>query len=527
MDDTPDPIRLLRPSRLSAAARAAYHRRSADELREKFKAGGKGQLAAFAELSRTVAGLVDRLKKERGPRSGAVRRAAGEFAKNLQRFMAVDGLPPDQLYKKLYKTPAAWIRLLEGFARELGADPDQLVEDALSRALHVRDRPASFARKSWLAALDELLDPMVDMLRRRVDFLEFAEFLAAQGVRVAGDAVVRTYEACVRARWMPMRSYGPEVLGAFPHVFGLGAAWYDGGGRPYGPKEDPPTEVPFSGEAKRRLVRHLVPEEASAIDPETVFVGFSWVERTGLAFAVPAGRDEPDLAFVKWRGPWLTLFHEHGRSLGAIHEDQLRDLGVKLPAGVASCPPEGWEKRHNGFSLGLEPEVWLAFRGTPEFDDIAASPVPDPDVDPDPEPPIVIETVELRSFEPRSGSTMALVGDSGEPGDGADALPPDCDRIPQPADDGDEEVDRLLACPPETFAGRIERNLLLELGAFDGEWTDYPREERFDRLLASRLDRMVALVERWYREHEAERERLRERLLGEWRSPGATESGQP
>ena len=431
------------------------HRRS-QHLLATFKAAGRRQPEVFANLSRHVERLVAETKDRNGEKSGAMQRAFGDdLVRQKGRYCAKDGTPPGTLCK----TPGNWIRVLRGFAVELGRDEHALLSEILEDCMAAPRPVTGFGQDAWLADLDDLLEPMVERLASEANLPAILDDIARSGLWLEdGKIVVSEWPRDPGIE--PAGLYNPEIVGLIPHVWGLN---YSPITAPSFDMAEVPDGTPLWEMLKANGFAPADLENVATIDAVEA-------TRTGIAFAVRSDTGEPELAFMEWQIAFLLLKGADGSVLSR----HLANSGYPLPATMSGSVMAMTEPTDEDFRT--RPVHWnpnslrLHFRGTSGFDRMAASLIVKPWIWSDPD--------ELDFLY---------------------------------ATDPDELALYPLACPPHTVAGAIESNLRYadELG--------HPGQ-RLDRLLASEIHRVRDLVTQYRQAGEPRRQATREALLADWKA---------
>lgn len=441
----------------------ALLRRQANKLRAQFEEGGRAQRETFEHLSRRVEMLVQTAKKQ-GERSGAMRRAFGdELVRVKGRFTAKDGNPPRQLYL----TPASWLRVLEGFAAELGEDPSQIIVDALAESPMTGGTPVNdLSRRSWLDELYSLLGPMADKLGAETDMAALAVYVADAGLYLENGEVVESEFPSGVSGFMDGGVYNPDALGLIPHVFSLNFELItDFHGEP-----DP-------AQLQQLLEDYELADLVSAADfARTIRFSMQQGVRMGIGLAVKIGEVRADAVLLEWQVSGLQLIDAEGNIITMLPIN----IDSELP-GMINANPGDWAEASPETAKRL-PANWLAnslrihFPGSAGFERIATAPIVKPWV--------------WGDFE-----ELEIVWNPG--------IEHSQDEHP-------------IVCPVHTTAGVIEGNLLYS------EQAGQP-DERIDRRLSADLKRIKDAVDAYRNRSRHIREAARVSLLADWSNVGATD----
>lgn len=452
------------PPRLNARQPSEALNRRAEQLREQFVVKGRGQAEVFENLSRYVEKLVAEIKAKDGEKSGAMQKAFGpDLVRTKGRFSARNGIAPSVLCK----TPATWIRVLNGFAAVMRTSQSQMLISALGDAMGQSRQDLGFGQDIWLAELDGLLGPMCARLEQIADLPAITDYIARSGFYPAdGKLAVSEWPS---EPWIePDGLYNPNALDLIPHVLGLN---YE----PVAEVELDLREATSDAPIWNLLASLHLP--AAELE-EAVSVELWEGTRIALAFAVRSDTGRPDLAIVEWQIALARLTDRAGivsslKAAGGI---------LPLPAQFNTVPGASWEPSEQ--EARQRPFDWTPnslrfhFRGTDGFDRIAVSLIVAPWVYGDP--------------------------------DGHDSL--------MPPGLGDAEA-YPVACPRHTVAGAIEANLLYADDMGGGE-------NRIDRLLEAGIRRTQDLLSAQREPGEARRQHNKQMRLNEWQ-PKPEANGMP
>ena len=433
--------------------------RRAKQLSELFLNKGKAQLSTFNHLSIELEKLAQELRKD-GPRSGAMQRAFGDdYSRMSGRFLARKGIAP----KTVYRTPATWLTVIRGFARELDRDAEQLIVELLtSSPLLDREGETPSGDMTWLEALEEILVPMTKHLTLTVDLVEIFEFIARTGLYLDGENLAVSEYPLGEVGIKSSNPYNPSILNLLPHVSGIN----------YRPITR--HQLAISPEDFEETIRDLAPNYWRP-SPDLGKVAILGVEegiRTGVALVMRKNSLKIELALFQWQLANLNFCDANGDRIAAIPMDVDPNLPPNFnasPGDWNEAPPEDCYQKPTDW---LPNSVRFHFLDDSDFDHIASELVVRPwaYVDPDLQDPF---------WSPAHY-----------------------------ASDPDEYPTR---CPFFTTAGAIEGNLLYaEL--------DEGLDGRLDTLLRRDIERIAKLVNAFRKKGEGIEQAARQRLLEQWGS---------
>lgn len=429
----------------------------ARRLRTRFIAGGKNQIEVFARLSVSVERLTKDLKKRYGNRSGKMTRVFGEsYIRVVQRFTASNGVPP----KQLYRTPEAWLSIIEGFATETSQRPETLLVQTLEDALYGRKDSNDGSAASWLEELLTLAEAMTTRLSNEVDLRPVADYVAGSGLYVE-DGEIRVGEwpedAVGHIEDQPFHAH---VLGLVPHVLGLN--YIPVARAQMAVSTDAAAEIlSFSTVAKDVLAK------ASSI---TVTAGI----RTVAAITVHADTGLPSFALAECHASHVCLTDDMDHEVATI--ETWADVRP-----FAAATTRWLTEVHDASEVAPLPENWMPnsvrfhFPGSSGFERVAKSCIVRPWIWTD------IDEAQFWCA-------------------------------------GFDEIDEYpVGAPIHTVAAAIESNLLYADAAGRGE-------DRLDRLLLREMRRISDAVEKFRASHDVRRRSHRQALMSEWSAARPTKT---
>lgn len=275
---------------------------AAAHLRKRFIDGGKAQTIAFERLSQIVEQYVAAAKERGGERSGAMGRAFGdELVRMKGRFTACNGTPPRQIYR----TPDAWIRVISGFAEEMGENIDLAHIKALEVALASRDEATS-APVHWLDEVSSLVVQMGERLKNEADMVSLTDYVSRSGLFRENEQISVGEWPMSTSGFIDGDLYNPIVLGLVPHVFGINF-------RPVGEFE---FDVPASeAEWDQHFPEFMLLEPRLKAQAAGIMT-FAGV-RTGACYAIDAARGEPAFALLEWHHAEISLVDHSGEVIAS------------------------------------------------------------------------------------------------------------------------------------------------------------------------------------------------------------------
>lgn len=420
-------------------------------LEEEFRREGKRQTERFERLSRIVERLVTDLKASKGEKSGALKRAFAELAPIKGRFSAREGVPPNDIYR----TPAAWLRVLKGLAVELDRDPRQTVLAVLEESLVDTQSGSMLGPEAWLSEFSGLMGAMRDAIVARSDLASLVGFAALNGLFFEGGEPVVS-EWPYEPDFVPGGLYSPLILGVTPHVLGLN---YE----PIAVLELDPSDS--YQHAQLFDLWNPIGEFEQGLVASARGAGLYEGVRTGLAFAVRSDTGEPDIALLEW--------HLSGVILTDAGTEGSRFIPAEFVDGALPTHPK--HAGYEGEPDRLRPANWvpnsvrLHFRGTAGFELLARASVIEPWAWTDPQE---VETV----WSP----------------------------------DKQDFTECPLLSPRHTVAAVVEGNLLYA----DQEGTP---KQRLDRLLTQAVADLAERISAWRAAGELHRKQRLQSLLSDWR----------
>ena len=424
----------------------------AARLKKAFRDQGKTQLSAFQHLSQTVEDMTVAAKAKFGERSGVLKRGFGEdLVRMKQRFTARQGVPP----ANIYRTPSAWIRVIEGLATELGQSPDAVLSEALEAAFAPISGATGKDRGTWLDELSVLLASLTENLRAEENLEEIGDYIARSGLMLRGQNVIVGEWPSSDIGFVSGEAYNPDTLGLVPHVLGLN----------YFPFSDQTWDVPSDEDC---VLREF--PEIDTISDHTLSAAraarLSEGTRTGMALALNAKTGLAEIALIEWQHADVSLQDGDGVVLASFHTDaDVSDLRV-IPS-------------HNGLSSDHAAEAFKR--------------------------PVSWLPNSVRFYFPDSAGFARLAASLiVRPWIWTDPAEHDF-WCPDPTDAEDAPV----VAPRHSVAAAIEGNLLYAAGTGKIDL-------RLDRQMTSEIKRVVSAVEGFRSTHEVKRRASRELLLTEW-----------
>ncbi|WP_336970770.1 hypothetical protein [Sphingobium aromaticiconvertens] len=375
------------------------------------------------------------------------------------RFTATGGKPPAQLYR----TPQAWLRIIDGFAAEQSGSRDAFVTEVLEDALYGSQETSRVSDMVWLNELHALIDAMTDRLSREVDLRSIADYVAGSGLYLENEAIVVGEWPADLMGQSENEVLHADVLGLVPHVLGLN----------YTPVVD--VDLPVSDET-RELVSDTSDILPDAVD-RAASIALKAGTRIGAALAVHAETKQPTFALIECQVAHLSLKDETGRIFVT------RETSVDLEPFLTT--KHEWSfGTPDSSEVGSLPSNWLPnsvrfqFPGSTGFERLARS--------------LVVKPWIWTDFE----EIYVWRGDS------------------------DEADDYPVTSPIHTVAAAIESNLLYadipELGG--------GAEARLDWRLLTEMRRVEAIVTRFRLSHETRRRSRRDALMTEWGAEGESDT---
>lgn len=327
----------------------------AQQLRKLFLEGGKGQLEVFQRLSCRIEMLTKDLKKKFGDRSGRMAKVFGEnYVRVASRFTAVDGKPPAQLYR----TPEAWLSVIDGFAAQQSMPRPTFVAEMLKFGLTGDDDTARSSDVMWLDELHKLVDAMTERLALGVDLGRTEEYIAGSGLYLEEGVVVVGQWPGSLAGYSEADVSHAFVLGLVPHVLGLN----------YTPIVD--ISLPDTEDTKALFVSSSGFRQ-DAVDRSTGYY-LKAGTRIGAAMAIHASTKLLTFALIECQVAHMSLADEEGQILetretsvdlqGYITDDRKDDIGT-APGSAAWALPDTW----------LQNSVRFNFPGSVGFERLARS----------------------------------------------------------------------------------------------------------------------------------------------------------
>ena len=319
---------------------------AANDVRRRFRDGGRAQRETFTHLARQTFVLVEELKATFGERSGKMKIAFGDLLKQKKRFILAENAE----IGTLCQNPGNWDQVLRGLAGALGRNPDQLLLEVMrgSPLLPGQQAPG-YRREQWLSSLQDLMVQMAERVTATIDYAPIATYLADSGLRVDEGRLelCETQDGSIGVDEFGL--YHPFVLSGMPHVLGLNFRTRIE--QSYGcVAVDLPVVL-----AKAGLDNSIAKGESSAV----LRAG----TRTGLALALDAG-GLPAIALVEWE--IFELVFAQGDANEWAVPIYLSYADLEIDGDYSSVPPPNSIRFH--------------FTGSPGFDAAAAAHIVFPEV---------------------------------------------------------------------------------------------------------------------------------------------------
>lgn len=320
-----------------------------ERLVARFKQGGRRQPDVFTRLSVFVEELEIEVKRTFGQRSGKLSAAYGpDLAPMKSRFSARQGVPP----KPLYSTPDAWLRVLQGFAREMGRNEYSLLANALERAFDVSGSGAAGAPGDY-SEVFLLLDALKDHVLGAGDLVRINEYVSRSGLYLRDGTVQVSEWPWTEAGLIDGMIYDESAFDFVPKVFGVNAVEVasvdlllpDLDGEDFEFLADFKSSLPASGKLELHEARLI-----------------------GLSVAINEANLQPELALLEWDRAAVTIVAANGDILGSS--------SVQSPVGKPALVSESATGLSDGYA---SPPDWhpagirIHFRGSDGFNRLLRS----------------------------------------------------------------------------------------------------------------------------------------------------------
>lgn len=320
-----------------------------ERLVARFKQGGRRQPDVFARLSIFVEELEVEVKQTYGQRSGKLSAAYGpDLAPMRSRFSARQGVPP----KPLYSTADAWLRVLKGFAREMGRNEYSLLANALERAFDVSGSGAAGAPGDY-AEVFLLLDALKDHVLGAGDLVRINEYVSRSGLYLRDGTVQVSEIPWAEAGLVDGMIYEESTFDLVPKVFGVNAV--EVGSVDLVLPDLVSGEFEFLSEMRPTL-------------PADGMLELREARLIGLSIAVNEASAQPEIALLEWDRAVVTIKAAGG--------DILLSSRVQSPVGKPALVSESSTGLTDGYA---SPPDWhptgirIHFRGSDGFNRLLRS----------------------------------------------------------------------------------------------------------------------------------------------------------